>query len=268
MRSNDILRGRGRPQLDFNPFEDWERIQEAGTDLIAAKGERRRPEGFDNPRSFDSVSYEDHQAHVRVDLSLLPETDEYDEVDVEPPINEGRQRLLRETEYYSDESRHEESGKRATEATNVNVKPLQSRQDVIKSDRVVADTDMIREAIPRRREKLTDSIFLDEGNVTVPRRRMVPTRIVRGTPTDSDGESIPLLSGSTAVNSFDEEELASQAALQRANIKNMEADQTVAIKNAVADNPELAREYQEAKLRQSKRIDTRINQWACKKATK
>lgn len=138
MQSNDILRGRARPQLDFNPSEDRERIQEAGTDLIAAKGERRRLEGFDNPRSFDSVSYEDHQTQTRVDLSLLPETDKYDEVDVGPPINEGRQRLLRETAYYSDESRHEESGKRATEATKVNVKPLQSRQDVIKSDREVA----------------------------------------------------------------------------------------------------------------------------------
>lgn len=133
VRSNDILRGRRRPQLNFNPSEDQERIQEAGTDLIAAKGERRRPEGFDNPRSFDSVSYEDHQTEARVDLSLLPETDKCDEVDVEPPINEGRQRLLRETAYYSDESRHEESGKGATEATKVNVKPLQSRQDVIES---------------------------------------------------------------------------------------------------------------------------------------
>lgn len=257
VRSNDILRGRGRPQLDFNPSEDLERIQEAGTDLIAAKGGRRRPEGFDNPRSFDSASYEDHQAQVR-DLSLLPETDKYDEVDAEPPINEGRQRLLRETAYYSDESRHEESGKRAKEAKKMNVKPLQSRQDVIESDREVADTDIIRKAIPRSREKLTDSISPDEGNVTVPRRRMVPTRIV--TSTDSDGESIPLLSGSTAINSSDEQELASQIALQRANIKNMEADQTVAIKNAVADNPELAREYQEAKLRQPKGIDTEISQ--------
>ncbi|KIR43069.1 hypothetical protein I307_04205 [Cryptococcus deuterogattii 99/473] len=257
VRSNDILRGRGRPQLDFNPSEDLERIQEAGTDLIAAKGGRRRPEGFDNPRSFDSASYEDHQAQVR-DLSLLPETDKYDEVDAEPPINEGRQRLLRETAYYSDESRHEESGKRAKEAKKMNVKPLQSRQDVIESDREVADTDIIRKAIPRSREKLTDSISPDEGNVTVPRRRMVPTRIV--TSTDSDGESIPLLSGSTAINSSDEQELASQIALQRANIKNMEADQTVAIKNAVADNPELAREYQEAKLRQPKGIDTGISQ--------
>lgn len=119
---------------------------------------------------------------------------------------------------------------------------------------------MIREAIPRNREKLTDYISLDEGNVTVPRRRMVPTRIVTSTPTDSDGESIPLLSGSTAINSTDEEELANQTALQRANIKNMEADQTMAIKNAVADNPELAREYQEANLRQPKGIDTGINQ--------
>lgn len=260
VRSNDILRGRGRPQLDFNPSEDRERIQEAGTDLIAAKGERRRPEGFDNPRDFDSVSYEDHQAQARVDLSLLPETDKYDEVDMEPPINEGRQRFLRETAYNSDESRHEESGKRATEATKVNVKPLQSRQDVIETDRDVAGRDITREAIPRSREKLTDSISPDEGNVTVPRRRMVPTRIVTSTPTDSDGESIPLLSGSTAINSSDEEELASQTALQRANIKNMEADQTVAIKNALADNPELAREYQEGKLRQPKGIDTGINQ--------
>lgn len=260
VRSNDILGGRGRPQLDFNPSEDLERIQEAGTDLITAKGERRRPEGFDNPCSFDSVSYKDHQAQAHVDLSLLSETDKYDEVDVEPPINGGRQRLLREAAYYSDESRHEESGKRATEATKVNVKPLQCRQDVIESDREVADTDILREAIPRSREKLTDSISPDEGNVTVPRRRTVPTRIVTSAPTDSDGESIPLLSGSTAINSSDEEELASQTAHQRANIKDMEADQTVAIKNAVADNPELAREYQEAKLRQPKGIDTGINQ--------
>lgn len=258
VRSNDILRGRARPQLDFNPSEDRERIQEAGTDLIAAKGERRRLEGFDNPRGFDSVSYEDHQAQTRVDFSLLPETDKYDEVDVGPPINEGRQRLLRETAYYSDESRHEESGKRATEATKVNVKPLQSRQDVIKSDREVAGHRYDTRSYPS--EKLTDSISLDEGNVTVPRRRMVPTRIVTSTPTDSDGEPIPLLSGSTAINSSDEEELASQTALQRANIKNMKADQMVAIKNAVADNLELAREYQEAQLRQPKGIDTGINQ--------
>ncbi|KAE8539030.1 hypothetical protein D1P53_005400 [Cryptococcus gattii VGV] len=260
VRSNDMLRGRGRPQLDSNPSEDRKRIQEARTDLIAAKGERRRPEGFDNPCSFDSVSYDDHQAQALVDLSLLPKTDKYDEVDVEPPVNEGGQRLLRETAYYSDESRHEGSGKTATEATKVNVKPLQSRQDVFESDGEVADTDIMREAIPRSRDKLTDSISHDEGNVTVPRQRMVPTRIVTSRPTDSDGESIPLLSGSTAINSSDEEELASQAALQRANIKNMEADQTVAIKNAVADNPELAREYQEAKLRQPKGIDIGINQ--------
>lgn len=178
-----------------------------------------------------------------------------DEIDEEHPIKERRQRLLGETAGYPDESEHEESGERVMETTKMNVKPLNFRQGDVESEREVADTDKVRTAISCRREKLADPISPDKDNVAVPRQRVAPTRII----TNKPDQSTAPLSGSTVINSSDEEEFAGQTDAQLVNIKNMEADQTAAIKKAVADNPELARKYEEARLKQRQEDDNRIN---------
>lgn len=251
----DILRERERPQLDSVPFEDRERMEETGTDLVSVKARDRRPEGLDSPRTLDSVSYEDRQGPAHVNPSFLRGTGTYDEIDEEHPIKERRQRLLGETADYPDESEHEESGGRVMETTKMNVKPLNFRQDDVESEREVADTDKVRTAISRRREKLADPISPYKDNVAVPRQRTAPTRII----TNKPDQSTAPLSGSTVINSSDEEEFASQTDAQLVNIKNMEADQTAAIKKAVADNPELARKYEEARLKQRQEDGNRIN---------
>lgn len=259
VRSKDLLRERERPQLDSVPFEERERIEETGTDFERAKAARRRLESVSGPRTLDFMSYEDRQGPASDNPSFLGETDTYDEIDVEHLTNERRQRLLAEMAHYLDESGHEESGERIMEeTTKVDMKSFNFSQDDVESERM-ADTDIVRATMPRSPKKLADPISPDQDNVVVPRQRAVPTRIVTNKPIDNDGESIPPLSGSTAINSSDEEEFADQTHAQMINIKNMEADQTVAIKNALADNPALAHEYREARLRQRNEDDIQIN---------
>ncbi|WVQ75996.1 hypothetical protein IAR50_005632 [Cryptococcus sp. DSM 104548] len=213
-----------RPALDTQAYQsDSDSEQGANNNALAARPRNAAPDDVDGRgEAMDFSELNDE------------EIEEWERSGNLPPATRGRTQRPPEPQKVGRQRGRNEGRAPALDEVSFEERERQNNSN--------GETQMVplRKIRPSRSEAGENSPLDSDSEDTGPVRQRPMLPPISSIPAADDGTASPPLSGATLIASSDDgDSVPRQTEDQRRNIKNMEIEQTVALKNAAADNPEV-----------------------------